>query len=358
MSNKKQKTKGLTQKEKDVLLSKKDKHYELKKQMIHWIIKKQQILTVGELSRRLDRSKETVIVLLNELEKDGYDIQMDSLSKEVKETKSSKYKKQMVKPKYRHCIKIAHISDTHLGSTFQQLSLLHDAYGIMEKEEVDFCLHYGDLSDGPREMHKRPEEVFLQDTDSFLDYIVKNYPKTNKFHTYVLDSGTHDTFFKRFNGINIVRRVCEQRNDLILRRGDEAEFTLSGTEDVMVKMVHPMGGSAYSRSYKQQKYLENLIGSFLEKLRVFGYDNDVPNPQPPHIFGMGHYHVYNHLEQGGVECFLIPCFQAQTRYLRDKGLYPNVGFLITTLHFDQNKHISRVAYEAYRFNAYIKKNDY
>lgn len=350
----------LTKEEKKKILELKDKEFFYKQKIIDWIIKKQQILTLGELSRRLDRSKESIIKLIDQLNKEGYDIHLNEETNEVEEIKAGPFNPKLIKIKYKNFIKVGLISDTHLGSIYQQLSLLHDAYKIMEDEGVSYCIHHGDLTDGPYEMHKRTyEEVFIKDTDEMIDYIVKYYPKTNKFKTYILDSGTHDTYWKRYYGVNIVRRVCEQRPDLILRRGDDAQFVLEGTEKIIARAVHPVGGIAYARSYKPQKQLEGILSEFLEYLKFYGVQENVPNTTNlPNVFSLGHFHVYNHLYQGGVECFSVPCFQAQTPYLRDKGLFPNVGFIIIEFHFDTNKVISKIKFEVYRWNAYVKKRDY
>jgi len=349
----------LTESEKRRLKKEIDKDFPDKEKIIDWVIKKQQILTVGEISRRLDRSKETVIRLISELNEEGYDIRLNEETKEVEEIKPDRFKPKFTKIKYRRYVKGGLISDTHLGSIYQQLSLLHKAYEVMEKERVDFCIHAGDLTDGPREMHKRPEEVFVLDADEIIDYVVENYPKTKKFKTYILDSGSHDTYWKRYCGINVVRRVCEHRSDLVLRRGDDTQFILEGTERVVARVVHPVGGIAYARSYKPQKQLEGVISEFLEHLRYYGISSNVPNDvKLPHLFALGHFHVYNHLYQGGVECFSLPCFQAQTPYLRDRGLFPNIGFVIVEFHFDQNKNVSRLKFDVYRWNAYVRKNDY
>ena len=350
---------SLTKKEKEKLSTKKDPEYPNKENIINWVIKKQQHLSIGEISRRLDRSKETVVKLISALNESGYDIHLDKDTNTIGEIKSNVFKPSLTKIKYKKFMKIGLISDTHLGSTYQQLSLLHDAYKVMEKEEVAYCIHAGDWSDGPVEMHKRPEEVFIKDADGIIEYGIKNYPKTDKFKTYILDEGTHDTFWKRFHGINVVKHVCQERDDLILRRGDNSQFVLEGSENVLVHVIHPTGGISYARSYRQQKMIDGIMSEFLEHLRRYGILTDLPQDQQlPHLFVSGHFHVYNNVYIGGVESFSLPCFQGKTRYLRAKGLNPDVGFIIVTLHFDQNKVISKITIDPYRWSAYIKKNDY
>ena len=76
--------------------------------------------------------------------------------------------------------------------------------------------------------------------------------------------------------------------------------------------MHPDGGVAYARSYRQQKIIEQLAPE-----------------KKPHILLIGHYHIENILPQyRNVYSILLPCFQAQTPYLRRKGLNPEVGAVI------------------------------
>ena len=84
-------------------------------------------------------------------------------------------------------------------------------------------------------------------------------------------------------------------------------------------MMHPSGGVAYARSYKVQKIVEQF------------------SPQnKPHILFCGHYHITNHLPMyRNVEAFNVGAFEAQTPYLKRKGLYPSVSGLILKIYPDE-----------------------
>jgi hypothetical protein len=74
--------------------------------------------------------------------------------------------------------KIGLISDTHLGSTKQQITLCHKAYEIFEEEKVIMAIHAGDLSDGDGSVYRGQSfEQFLHGADNHIKYIVDNYPK-------------------------------------------------------------------------------------------------------------------------------------------------------------------------------------
>jgi DNA polymerase II small subunit/DNA polymerase delta subunit B len=53
-----------------------------------------------------------------------------------------------------------------------------------------------------------------------------------------------------------------------------------------------------------------------------------PDNKPQFLF-VGHLHITNHLPSyRNVAGFQVPCFQTQTQYLREKGLNPEIGFII------------------------------
>ena len=84
-------------------------------------------------------------------------------------------------------------------------------------------------------------------------------------------------------------------------------------------MVHPSGGPSYARSYKLQKFTEQM-----------------PPDAKPHILFVGHYHLACHLPgYRNVEAFLVPCFESQTAYLRAKQLAPVIGGLLVEVEYDR-----------------------
>jgi hypothetical protein len=83
---------------------------------------------------------------------------------------------------------------------------------------------------------------------------------------------------------------------------------------------HPSGGAAYARSYRLQKVIEQF------------------SPQnKPKVLVCGHLHVTGVLESyRNVYGFLAGCFEAQTPYLVEKGLDPEVGFSTLEITYDDD----------------------
>ena len=108
------------------------KHLSLIESMVlGWLTREE--MSIGEISRRLDRSKETVIRVLDSLKSKGYDVELDDTSHQavLHRSRSLKFKPLEIKDFYRRYVKIGIISDTHLCSKWQQLSLLHKAFDCL-----------------------------------------------------------------------------------------------------------------------------------------------------------------------------------------------------------------------------------
>jgi biotin operon repressor/predicted phosphodiesterase len=315
----------------------------------NWL--KTEPLSIGEMSRRLDRSKETIIKTIEELRKKGYDVKLDDAEKRVilerEKTTSFKPLKLGLAKNY---LKIGGISDMHIGSKYQQMTLLHTAYKEMEREKIDFCVNAGDLTDGIGMYRGHEQERFLHGADEMVEYAIANYPKSDRFDTYII-GGNHDESFKRLAGFNIVRTICDKRKDLKYRGEIDADFNIKKAN---IKLLHPTGGVAYAQSYKPQKIIESIVGEMMLLIREMKDVNILLN-----MLFLGHYHVPTHLPSYfGVEGIGLPCFQSQTPYLRAKGLAPIIGYVIIEVWLNDKGNVVRIKPDFRYLNDKIKKNDY
>jgi len=317
--------------------------------VLGWLQKEE--LSIGEISRRLDKSKETVIKILDKLKSKGYEVDLDYERHQIRLQKELKrqFKPTKIEHLYRDTCKIGLISDSHLCSKFQQITLLHTAYKIMEKEKVNFAIHTGDLGDGDGHLYTgQVYEQFAVGIDEMCNYVVENYPKTSKFKTYII-SGNHDLSFLKHFGFNFVKAVCREREDLVYRGDVGTKFQV---KNVIIEALHPSGGIPYARSYRMQKVIEGLVGDILMQVKK--------NPQTPipQIYLAGHLHISMFLPYISLQAYAVPCFQAQTPYLKAKGAYPQVGFWIIEVFLDKNKNVGIVRNKYYDFTGEILENDY
>lgn len=321
-------------------------------------------LSIGELSRRLDRSKETIVRLLDEIHTAGIDVTYDDASKQAAISKKPhKFKEPLLlEPLYKHKIKIGCVSDTHLGSYFQQLSLLRTAYKVFDQEKCDFIVHAGDLCEGYGMHSDQSFECHTHGFDDILDYVVNNYPESKRGTLTYTIGGSHDMSYKKQAGANIVRAICEKRPDLIYRGEESASFSIVGKEWFNVNLLHPTSGLSYARSYKLQKQTEALVSSAFTTIRSYMLDplaTAKESVRVPMVLLVGHYHQAAYLPGYlGVDSFLLPCFESQTPYLKRKSLFPQIGFLLLSIEFDEKKNVTKVVPDFRFLDAYAKEKDY
>lgn len=210
-------------------------------------------------------------------------------------------------------IELGVVSDSHLCSNYQQLSHLHDFYDMCSDQGIKTILNAGDICAGNGKVYRGQNyDIFIHGADPVVDYIAKNYPHKKGIKTLAI-AGNHDESFLKTDNTDIVKRVASRRTD-IEYLGMHGAYVQMG--NIKIYMMHPSGGVAYARSYKLQKIIEQF------------------SPQnKPHILLCGHYHTITHLGMyRNVEGFTLGCFEAQTPYLKRKGLYPSLSGLVLKLH--------------------------
>lgn len=304
-------------------------------------------VSVGEISRRADRSAETVIKTIDSLREKSYEVNLDEVSRQVfipqepsKEFKPTEFKY------FKKFYRIGLVSDTHICSKYQQLTLLYDAYGFFDKAMVDFVLHAGDLTDGKNMYRGQEREVFKTGADEQAQYVIDNYPKLERNRRTYIIGGQHDRSFYRDGGFDIVKAICKERKDLVYRGFYKAEFIVKG---LPIGLQHPGGGVAYALSYKMQKNIESMMG----------YVASIPSAVRHILEVFGHWHVAVHIPSYmGVDVVGMPCFQSQTPYLEQLGKMPVVGCAIAEIQLDKDDNLSSTKIEFFIMNSRIIKNDF
>jgi DNA polymerase II small subunit/DNA polymerase delta subunit B len=207
------------------------------------------------------------------------------------------------------------VADTQLGSRFQQLTHLCTFYKLCESLGISQVLHAGDLVDGQR-MYKGQEfELFMHGADAQRDYAINQYPRIKGIESLII-GGNHDESHWKHAGTNICEAIAKERDDIKYLGMYGAYFNIGG---ITFYLYHGGGGVAYARSYKLQRFIEQLSPQ-----------------QKPQILAMGHYHCQDFLPMyRNVVAMQLPCFQSQTPYLKQKGLYPEIGGVILEFVIDE-----------------------
>jgi hypothetical protein len=131
-------------------------------------------------------------------------------------------------------IRLGIVACTHFGSKYQQLTALREFCEYADRTaKVDAFVHGGDVEDGPVKRHRNPHEVFKHDYNVMLDYCVEVLPRTRK--PWYIIGGNHDRWWIDDGGPNIVKALCEQRNDATYLGQDLGYLSF---KDTLIEVFH------------------------------------------------------------------------------------------------------------------------
>lgn len=216
-------------------------------------------------------------------------------------------------------VRIAFVSDTHIGSKFQQVTRLNQFYARADEWGAQAFLHGGDVLEG---YHVHRDSVYEQYAHGFKAQaaaFVDQYPRSKNAPTQFID-GNHDAWYFEQAGLESGEELAKKRDDLRFL-GFHSAFVNVGGLRVLVQHGAP-GGNAYALSYKIQKLLEAL---------------DVEERSLTHVAAYGHWHRELYLGRyQGVFGFRLGCFKSQDRFHRKFGLAPSVCGLLLTVEFTRD----------------------
>ena len=226
------------------------------------------------------------------------------------------------------------VGDTHINSKYAQLTFLHDFYDECAREGIETVYHCGDIDDGEGMRVGHAYDCYTQGADEHVAEIVRVYPKRTGIKTRFI-TGNHDASMMKRCGHNIGPVIAKDRPDMEYLGSDCARVWLTPTVDLELR--HPWDGSAYSISYKVQRMIEGM---------------DIYNR--PQVIAVGHYHKGGEFYFGGVEAFMVPCFQGETPFSIGKNIPVAMGGYIVEIRLDDEGNIKSIAPRRLRYVKAIK----
>lgn len=216
-------------------------------------------------------------------------------------------------------IRVGIVSDTHIGSKFQQITALREFYRYADERGVSQYLHGGDILEG---LHVHRDSVYEQYAigwNAQAKAAAEQYPRSANGPTSFVD-GNHDGWVFENAGLVSGEQLAQKRTDFRFLGFHSAYVTLGG---VRFLLQHgKAGGGAYGKSYAPQRLLEQLAVEERSLTQVALY---------------GHWHTDLYLGRyQGVFGFTLPCFKSQDRWHRRKGLNPIIGGLVLEIEFTRD----------------------
>lgn len=356
------------------------------RRVLEWFINERTIRE-GELSRRLNKSKEFIRRLIKLLEKRlKIRIPFSSDSKCYEFPKLEKNSFSPLPLKYDEVFhfltKVSGDACTHLGSNHDLPDVLNQAHKDAARlgSRRNFCA--GDVTEGPAASGYRghQNDVKFPGTDDLEDYAVAKWPrvkikadpkrplmqtrmKTDEngrpvyeeyfvkdgevwLQTDIID-GNHDCWAKQQIGHRPVRALALRIPELLRYLGpNDGKISMDGAvvfEGVYNRLTHGDGGLGYTLSMKLQKHLAS------HKRR--GASRGMPT-----VLWFGNWHVGYILFEDELG-IMLPCFKSEDEFHLRKDLVSWVGMYVVELYGDGKGHLTRVAtdYLNYRHLAVVNK---
>jgi len=290
-----------------------------------------------DLCEDFECDKKHLSIVLSELMDEGYNI--------VDVNGYYRIEKEVVPETYEYekswngerIIRFALAGDNQSGSKFTQWTHLHRFYDIVEREEIPTVFHTGDITEGEEMRMGHKYECYVQGADDHVEEVVKNYPERLGVKTEFI-TGNHDHSLIIRAGLDIGKMVAARRDDMIYLGKSQARIKL--TPKCVLELRHPVDGTAYSLSYKPQKIVNAMSGG------------DKPN-----ILAIGHYHKTEYLFYRNIHVLQTGCFQAQSDWMRNKGIDAHLGGWLVEVHVNDEGEVTRIKTEFLPVYKPIK-NDY
>jgi predicted phosphodiesterase len=261
--------------------------------------------TVEELADLLDCSPARARAELALLSESGYVLQESAGRFWVDFNPApAETKVEIPAPENGQAVRFGFVSDTHIGSTRQQITYLCEDYKRFADAGITTVLHLGDVLAGVGVYRGQSSDLFLHRYDDQIEYALERYPKIDGITTIAI-GGNHDLAGLRSNGTDPLKRIAKERPDIRYLGPYSAWLTLGA---LRIYLLHPDGGPSYAKSYRLQKLAESFTGG-----------------EKPHVAMVGHWHGRNYLDERNIHLFLTGCYEAQTDYERRKILSPVIG---------------------------------
>jgi predicted phosphodiesterase len=204
-------------------------------------------------------------------------------------------------------IKIAYMTDTHIGSVFFKEPLFDKAIKEFKKEHCDILIHTGDVTEG---LSHRPGHIYDLEKIGYTsqkDYAIQLLKEWPKESYYI--SGNHDCWYMQNSnlGANIVQDIVKNIPKASWLGFDEGDLLLKGK--TKLRMWHGLDANTYAVGYRVQKIIESFTGG-----------------EKPQILCCGHTHKALYMFERNVHAVSGGALSLQSRWMRGKRISNHTGF--------------------------------
>jgi hypothetical protein len=231
-------------------------------------------------------------------------------------------------------LKFLVFSDSHIGHKEFRDDVFKYMVDKANEENVKFGLNAGDTIEGMSGRDGHIYELSHVGYSAQKEEFKRLFDMFN-FPVYSIEStASHSGWFgsKHNAGVDVGKELAECCDNYKFLGYDEADILFNNGQ-FKVRLSHPGGGSAYSVSYKPQKYVEAISGG-----------------KKPHLFIQGHYHKMLYFDYRNVDILLSGSIMNQSIFMRKHNLHAAIGFWIVEVKFDKTGWAYEMTPKRYKFH--------
>lgn len=303
----------------------------------------QREISLGSLVEKLELNEYEILGLINQIRKEGITISVIKKDDDIylynqgeKEIVSDETQK--IDTGDSHEFKFIVISDTLIGSKYEQPTILEDIYQKGHEMGYNNVIHCGNLTAGLYSLSNiYSDSCYLNDTMLQVDHIIESYPQINGMKTYFIGGPTDEKHLRQKQKLNIGKRISDSRKDMIFLGYNSSEIDIDKVK--MFVMCSKLGKS-YTVSYRSQQQVD----SFRSEDR-------------PDIFLLGGLLQMEKYFYRDVEVLSVPSVCATTKEMTDKRYQNTVGAWYVTVRTNSKGELESISAQDSVY--YItNKNDY
>ena len=291
-------------------------------------------ISLSVLCKELNLNTYEILCLVSELKKEGINIATRKLDDdiylfnrgegEIKEENNYSFNTDNNNTNNHNEFKFVAISDTRFGSKSQQLSILNDIYSKAYEMGYMNVIHCGNITEGlypTSNISYNDDPNFLDDTLRQVDYIIKYYPHIEGIQTYFL-TGYKDEIHLTKNRINIGKRICDSRSDMIYLGHTSCNVKI---DKGSMLIFNPKLSKTYTVSYRPQQQIDSFRSE--DKPDILLYGGLLQMEKLPHR---------------NVTCISVPSVCATTKEMNDKRYSNTVGAWYITIKTNEKGLIEKI----------------
>ena len=222
--------------------------------------------------------------------------------------------------------KIMLISDTRLGSIYEQITILNDLYLKAKQMGVKYVFLTGDVVEGVYSGIKSILNTTLHryGYEDQAEYVAQMFPRVDGITTYFV-TGEHDlSFLKTKEKVDIGTLIASKREDMVYLGPRRRKVTFV-TDDkrngsVSLYLQHATGQVPYTVSYKPQQKISSMR-----------------NEDKTDILVTSHFAACDSFLRRGVRSYQVPTVVATTDEMKDAStpVYNTIGAWLVSLDKDK-----------------------